>query len=127
MLILVSACFEAHNKFVKLTSSGIDVIKFDKMFYRKDIAHRAFKPTTETLEALTYASAGVSIEGGNEFVERIKTVSSFRYQKTSADSRLTLFFRPLHQPSDQGPMLRSVALEAKLIWRRLDTRVLPFW
>jgi phosphoribosylamine--glycine ligase/phosphoribosylformylglycinamidine cyclo-ligase len=45
------------------------------MFFRKDIAHRAFKPTATTKEALTYSSAGVSIEGGNEFVERIKKVS----------------------------------------------------
>jgi len=42
------------------------------MFYRKDIAHRAFASTTTSKEALTYASAGVSIEIGNQFVERIK-------------------------------------------------------
>lgn len=51
------------------------------MFFRKDIAHRAFKPTAATREALTYASAGVSIEGGNDFVERIKAVCAFRYSK----------------------------------------------
>jgi phosphoribosylamine--glycine ligase/phosphoribosylformylglycinamidine cyclo-ligase len=42
------------------------------MFYRKDIAHRAFKAPAATKEALTYASAGVSIDAGNQFVERIK-------------------------------------------------------
>jgi phosphoribosylamine--glycine ligase/phosphoribosylformylglycinamidine cyclo-ligase len=47
------------------------------MFFRKDIAHRAFKSSPATREALTYASAGVSIEGGNNFVERIKKVSRY--------------------------------------------------
>jgi len=59
--------------------TGVDSIKFDKMFYRKDIAHRAFKPTAATREALTYASAGVSIEGGNQFVERIKAVGQIMF------------------------------------------------
>ncbi|KAH9438033.1 hypothetical protein MCOR02_001674 [Pyricularia oryzae] len=45
------------------------------MFYRKDIAHRAFrnkdqKPAAQ--ESLSYAQAGVSIDAGNELVERIK-------------------------------------------------------
>jgi phosphoribosylamine--glycine ligase/phosphoribosylformylglycinamidine cyclo-ligase len=52
----------------------VESIKFDKMFFRKDIAHRAFKPTTATRESLTYLSAGVSIQEGNDFVERIKKV-----------------------------------------------------
>ena len=57
---------------VKKAYSGVECIKFDEMFYRKDIAHRAFKPPAVTKEALTYASAGVSIDAGNEFVERIR-------------------------------------------------------
>ncbi|KAI5864637.1 phosphoribosylamine--glycine ligase [Durotheca rogersii] len=52
---------------------GVGLIRFDKMYYRRDIAHRAFKPTSDTTkEALTYAQAGVSIDAGNQFVERIR-------------------------------------------------------
>ncbi|KAG6042177.1 hypothetical protein E4U41_003923 [Claviceps citrina] len=46
------------------------VIKFDNMFFRKDIAHRAFRAPQK--EAMTYAQAGVDIQAGNDFVERIK-------------------------------------------------------
>ncbi|KAF3483731.1 phosphoribosylformylglycinamidine cyclo-ligase [Arthroderma uncinatum] len=59
---------------VKASYSGISTIHFDGMHYRKDIAHRAFnasKPST-TQESLTYASAGVSIDAGNELVNQIK-------------------------------------------------------
>ncbi|KAI1769538.1 phosphoribosylamine--glycine ligase [Hypoxylon sp. FL1150] len=52
---------------------GVKLIQFNKMYYRRDIAHRAFKPTSDTKEALTYAEAGVSIEAGNQLVERIRT------------------------------------------------------
>jgi phosphoribosylamine--glycine ligase/phosphoribosylformylglycinamidine cyclo-ligase len=57
------------------------------MFYRKDIAYRAFQPKKETREVLTYASAGVSIEAGNNFVERIrKAVSSTK--RAGADAEI---------------------------------------
>lgn len=52
---------------------GVAHIQFKDMYYRKDIAHRAFKPTADTKEALTYAQAGVSIDAGNKLVERIRT------------------------------------------------------
>ncbi|KAI1808545.1 phosphoribosylamine--glycine ligase [Daldinia bambusicola] len=52
---------------------GVKLIQFNKMYYRRDIAHRAFKPTADTKEALTYAEAGVSIDAGNQLVERIRT------------------------------------------------------
>ncbi|KAJ3357880.1 hypothetical protein GGF32_000829 [Allomyces javanicus] len=49
---------------------GIKQVKFDKMHYRTDIAHRAMnrsaKPTT------SYADAGVSIDNGNLLVDTIK-------------------------------------------------------
>ncbi|CAH0000189.1 unnamed protein product [Clonostachys byssicola] len=47
-------------------------IEFDGMFYRNDIAHRAFRASDTTKESMTYAQAGVDIQAGNDFVERIK-------------------------------------------------------
>lgn len=49
-------------------ASGI--ISFEAMFFRKDIAHRAFRDQSK--EAMTYAQAGVDIQAGNDFVEKIK-------------------------------------------------------
>ena len=71
-VIAAQAVAENLEQAVKKAYIGVEHIKFDKMFYRKDIAHRAFKPRSTTKEALTYASAGVSIDAGNDFVERIK-------------------------------------------------------
>jgi phosphoribosylamine--glycine ligase / phosphoribosylformylglycinamidine cyclo-ligase len=45
-------------------------IEFENMFYRKDIAHRAFRSVEKP--GMTYASAGVDILAGNDFVEKIK-------------------------------------------------------
>ncbi|KAJ4424714.1 Bifunctional purine biosynthetic protein ADE1 [Gnomoniopsis sp. IMI 355080] len=57
----------------KAYEEGIKLIQFDKMFYRKDIAHRAFRKAEALPSAgLTYAQAGVSIDAGNELVEMIK-------------------------------------------------------
>ncbi|OAA53691.1 Phosphoribosylglycinamide synthetase [Cordyceps fumosorosea ARSEF 2679] len=47
-----------------------NVIQFDGMFFRKDIAHRAFRAAGK--ESMTYAQAGVDIQAGNNFVEKIK-------------------------------------------------------
>jgi len=60
--------------------SGMSTISFERMHYRKDIAHRALNrpsPTSSTNTnnnntPLTYASAGVSIDAGNTLVRRIK-------------------------------------------------------
>ncbi|EEP78196.1 phosphoribosylformylglycinamidine cyclo-ligase [Uncinocarpus reesii 1704] len=52
--------------------SGISTIDFQGMYYRKDIAHRAFRNPSTQQEGLTYAAAGVSIDAGNELVNSIK-------------------------------------------------------
>lgn len=64
-------------------SSG--VIEFDGMFYRKDIAHRAFRSPSNKA-AMTYAQAGVDIQAGNDFVEKIKkAVASTKRAGASAE------------------------------------------
>ena len=56
---------------------GMDTIKFQGMHFRNDIAHRAFKRKAEDHGAengaMTYASAGVSIDAGNDLVNNIKS------------------------------------------------------
>ncbi|PHH82417.1 hypothetical protein CDD82_6105 [Ophiocordyceps australis] len=47
-----------------------NMIEFEGMFYRKDIAHRAFRESSK--QAMTYAQAGVDIQAGNDFVEKIR-------------------------------------------------------
>ncbi|KAG0213312.1 Bifunctional purine biosynthetic protein ade1 [Mortierella sp. NVP41] len=54
---------------------GVGTIAFDQMFYRKDIAHRAFTflaEQTANANQMTYAQAGVSIDAGNLLVQKIK-------------------------------------------------------
>lgn len=65
--------------------AGLSNIKFDAMFYRKDIAHRALRPAAA--QGLTYAQAGVSIDAGNALVERIRAaVASTR--RPGADAQI---------------------------------------
>ncbi|KAF9419934.1 Bifunctional purine biosynthetic protein ade1, partial [Entomortierella beljakovae] len=54
---------------------GIKSISFDGMFFRRDIAHRAFTflaQQTANANQMTYAQAGVSIDAGNLLVQKIK-------------------------------------------------------
>lgn len=71
-VISVNAVAEGSlSKAVAKAYEGIKLVHFDKMIYREDIAYRALHREAP-LESLTYAQAGVNIDAGNEFVERIK-------------------------------------------------------
>ena len=61
--------------------TGINSINFERMHYRRDIAHRELRQreqqaaagTAERSNGLTYADAGVSVDAGNTLVDRIKS------------------------------------------------------
>ncbi|KAI9813021.1 MAG: hypothetical protein M1832_006412 [Thelocarpon impressellum] len=73
---------------VKSAYKGMELIKFDSIYYRKDIAHRAFEPNARHgEESLTYASAGVSIDAGNSLVEKIKSAVKST-QRSGADAEI---------------------------------------
>lgn len=71
---------------VRRSYVGISTIHFQGMHYRKDIAHRAFRDAAkQTDEGLTYASAGVSIDAGNDLVNKIKA-SVARTRRPGSDA-----------------------------------------
>ncbi|KAH7308131.1 putative bifunctional purine Ade1 [Stachybotrys elegans] len=71
-VIAINAVGESLRAAVDSAYASLDskVIEFEGMFYRKDIAHRAFRSSEKA--AMTYAQAGVDIQAGNDFVEKIK-------------------------------------------------------
>ncbi|KAK1750700.1 putative bifunctional purine ADE1 [Echria macrotheca] len=70
-VIAATATGSSLREAVDRAYEGVKLIQFDGMYYRKDIAHRAFRSSKQS-EKLTYAQAGVSIDAGNELVDRIK-------------------------------------------------------
>ncbi|KAI4138593.1 MAG: hypothetical protein L6R39_006707 [Caloplaca ligustica] len=50
----------------------MSTIRFEGMHYRKDIAHRALASAPPSTESCNYASAGVSIDAGNDLINRIR-------------------------------------------------------
>ncbi|KKK22009.1 phosphoribosylformylglycinamidine cyclo-ligase [Aspergillus rambellii] len=70
-VIASTATASSLEEALRKSYAGIDTIHFEGMFYRKDIAHRAFRQ--RDAQSLTYASAGVSIDAGNDLVNKIKS------------------------------------------------------
>lgn len=74
-VIAATATASTLEEAVRKSYVGISTIHFEDMFYRKDIAHRAFRQqeASTSQQSLTYASAGVSIDAGNDLVNKIKS------------------------------------------------------
>ncbi|KAI9934118.1 hypothetical protein MW887_005191 [Aspergillus wentii] len=74
-VIAATATASSLEEAVRKSYVGISTIHFEDMFYRKDIAHRAFRQrdAVASQQSLTYASAGVSIDAGNDLVNEIKS------------------------------------------------------
>jgi phosphoribosylamine--glycine ligase/phosphoribosylformylglycinamidine cyclo-ligase len=70
-VIAATAVGDSLRAAVDRAYEGVKLINFDGMYYRKDIAHRAFR-ASDASSKLTYAQSGVSIDAGNELVDRIK-------------------------------------------------------
>lgn len=75
-VIAATATASSLEEAVRKSYVGVSTIHFEDMFYRKDIAHRAFRQrdaVASQQQSLTYASAGVSIDAGNDLVNKIKS------------------------------------------------------
>lgn len=69
-VIAASAVASTLRSAVDKAYQAVETIKFHERYFRKDIAHRAFKATTSS--GITYADSGVSVDNGNLFVQKIK-------------------------------------------------------
>jgi len=71
-VLAISAFGSTIQDAVKSAYAGVDQVSFEGKTYRTDIAHRALNDQNAAPEKLTYATAGVSVDAGNDLVERIK-------------------------------------------------------
>ncbi|KAI8085156.1 phosphoribosylglycinamide synthetase [Halteromyces radiatus] len=71
-VLAVSAVSSTLRGAVDRAYEGVKSIHFDQMYFRNDIAHRAFKHAEQKPTGITYASAGVDIDAGNLLVQKIK-------------------------------------------------------
>lgn len=84
-VIAATSVAETLEEAVRKSYVGISTIHFQGMHYRKDIAHRAFRDAAQGSQGLTYASAGVSIDAGNDLVNKIKA-SVARTRRPGSDA-----------------------------------------
>lgn len=74
-VLAVTAWADTLRGAVDLAYRGVDKVHFEGRHFRTDIAHRAFSAAENAGSAgtaITYESAGVSVDAGNRFVEQIK-------------------------------------------------------
>jgi phosphoribosylamine--glycine ligase/phosphoribosylformylglycinamidine cyclo-ligase len=86
-VLAVSAVASTLRQAVDKAYQGITAVNFDGMYYRKDIAHRAFKHAEKKDTGISYASAGVSIDAGNLLVQKIKSLVKST-KRVGADSEI---------------------------------------
>lgn len=88
-VIAVTAFAPTLRESVDLAYKGVDKVNFEGKYNRKDIAHRAFRDADKASdgEAITYESAGVSVDTGNKFVEEIKAKVKSTH-RTGADAEI---------------------------------------
>ncbi|CCE65907.1 hypothetical protein TPHA_0N01260 [Tetrapisispora phaffii CBS 4417] len=84
-VIVGTATASTLEQAVKNAYQVVDRIDFKNKYFRKDIAHRAFKHIQNTKQSITYADAGVSVDNGNLFVDKIKAKVKST-QRPGADS-----------------------------------------
>ncbi|KAG7882258.1 hypothetical protein KL905_000247 [Ogataea polymorpha] len=86
-VIAATAIADTLEEAVKKAYVGVDHISFKDKYNRTDIAHRAFKEKPKNKVSLTYEDAGVSVDAGNQLVEKIKkSVKSTK--RPGADSEI---------------------------------------
>ncbi|QLQ80043.1 hypothetical protein HG537_0D00430 [Torulaspora globosa] len=71
-VIAASAVAPTLREAVDKAYQAVECIKFNNQYFRKDIAHRAFKAAENVPSGITYADSGVSVDNGNLFVQKIK-------------------------------------------------------
>ena len=86
-VIASSAVAPTLKEAVDKAYEGVESVQFSNRYFRKDIAHRAFKNSAASAgKSITYAEAGVSVDNGNLLVQKIKaTVKSTSRPGTDSD------------------------------------------